>query len=329
MKRRDRRLDRCRVRRGGLVHRWRGQRGVAIITALVVVAAATVAVSAMVWRQSISVRKVENQAALGEARWLARSAIEWARLVLLQDARTSTVDHLGELWALPLAETRVSDDLATAQPDASTTVDTSATPFADNDAAFVSGRMHDAQARINLTGLANGDTVDEQRLATLTRLLDVLGLKKDLARDIAGRMAQTPKVTSFEGLAADLSAEGILDRATADRLRPYLVVLPTPTPVNLNTAPAEVLAACFPDLPLDAARALVRSREQAWFNQVGDAASRLPGTSAPSTPGNVSVSTNFFEVEGRVRVGRADLEVVALIEREQNGATHVRSMAEK
>lgn len=305
------------------------QRGVAIITALVVVAAATVAVSAMLWRESIAVRKVENQAALGQARWLARSAIEWARLVLLQDARTTTVDHLGELWALPLAETRVTDDLATAQPAASTTADTSATPFADNDAAFVSGRMRDAQSRINLTGLANGDQVDEQRLATLTRLLEVLNLKKELAKDIAMRMAQEPRIASFEGLVAEMSRSGTMDAASAERLRPYLVVLPTSTSVNLNTAPPEVLAACFPDLPLDAARALARSREQAWFNQVGDAAGRLPGTSAQTTPSNVSVNSNFFEVDGRVRVGRADLQVVALIEREQNGSTHVRSLIEK
>ena len=307
----------------------RSQRGVAIITALVVVAAATVAVSAMLWRESIAVRKVENQAALGEARWLARSAIEWARLVLLQDARTTTVDHLGEVWALPLAETRVTDDLATSQPVGSIGAQTSPTPFADNDAAFVSGRMRDAQARLNLNGLVNGDQVDEQRLATLTRLLVVLNLKKDLAKDIAARMSRPPAVVSFDGLAADLARTETMDRATAERLAPYVTMLPVPTPVNLNTAPAEVLAACFPDLPLDAARALLRSREQAWFNQVGDAAGRLPGAGGQGNPTNVSVSSNFFEVDGRVRVGRADLQVAALIEREQNGSTRVRSLVEQ
>ncbi|MEO8936820.1 MAG: general secretion pathway protein GspK [Burkholderiaceae bacterium] len=307
----------------------RRQRGVAIITALVVVAAATVAVSAMMWRQSIAVRKVENQAALGEARWLARSAIEWARLVLLQDARTSSVDHLGEIWALPLAETRVTDDLATLQPSASTGVDTSATPFADNDAAFVSGRMRDAQARMNLNGLWSGDQADEQRLAMLVRLFDVLKIKKDLAKEIAERMGHPPLIGNFDALVADMQEAGTMDATSAERMRPYVVILPTPTPVNLNTASAEVLAACFTDLPLDAARALVRSREQAWFNQVSDAAGRLPGTSGQNPPGNVSVSSNYFEVAGRVRVGRADLEVVALIERDQSGTTRVRSMVER
>ncbi len=305
------------------------QRGVAIITALVVVAAATVAVSAMMWRQSIAVRKVENQDALGQARWLARSSLEWARLILLQDARTSAVDHLGEIWAVPLAETRVTDDLAATPASSPATRDAAPLPFADNDAAFVSGRMRDAQARINLTGLVVGEQVDEQRLAILKRLLAVVGAKTELAKVIAERMGSAPAPDRFDDLAKELVARGALDAATADRLRPYLDILPTPTPVNLNTASAEVLAACYQDLPLDAARALARSRDQAWFNQVGDANARLPGTSGQITASNVSVSSNYFEVEGRVRVGRAELEIVALLQRDPNGTTRVRSYVER
>lgn len=308
--------------------RW-PQRGVAIITALVVVAAATVAVSAMLWRESIAVRKVENQAALGEARWLARSSIEWARLVLLQDARTSTVDHLGEIWALPLAETRVTEDLGTQQASSTVSADTSQTPFADNDAAFVSGRMQDAQARLNLTGIMTGEQMDEQRVEMLERLLTVLNLDKALAKTIAGRMAASPKVTSVDMLVRELTGSGAMEAASAGRLAPFIAVLPVPTPVNINTAPPEVLAACFPNLPLDAARALARSRTQAWFNQVSDAAARLPGTSAQTPAGNVSIASNFFEVDGRVRVGRADLRIVALIERDAGGTTRVRSMVER
>lgn len=307
----------------------RSQRGVAIITALVVVAAATVAVSAMMWRQSIAVRKVENQEALDQARWLARSSLEWARLILVQDARTSAVDHLGEIWSVPLAETRVTDDLAASQASTSSAVDAAPSVFADNDAAYVSGRMRDAQARINLNGISNGEQVDDQRLATLKRLLAIVGGKAELAKVIAERMGSRPTPDNFDSLAKQLIAAGELDPASADRLRPYLDILPRPTPVNINTASAEVLAACYQDLPLDAARALARSRDQAWFNQVSDVNARLPGTSVPITASNVSVSSNFFEAEGRVRVGRAELQVVALIEREPNGTTRVRSYAER
>ena len=301
---------------------WRRQRGVAIITALVVVAAATVAVSAMLWRQAIAVRKVENQAALGQARWLARSALDWARLILAQDARTSAIDHAGELWAVPLSETRVADD-------ATTSLDHAAATVSDQDAAYVSGRMRDAQARFNLTGIVIGEQANEVEVAIFTRLLEALGASRDLAGAFAARMAGIPKPDDYDRLAADMVARGELDATSAETLRPFVVVLPNPTPINLNTAPPEVLAAAFPDLPLDSAKALAQSRDRVYFNQVSDAVGRLPGTSGKPPPGNVSVDTHFFEVDGRVRVGRAELEVVALIERDANGATRVRSLREQ
>ena len=302
--------------------RSRCQAGVAIITALVVVAAATVAVSAMLWRQSIAVRKVENQAAVGQARWLARSALDWARLILLQDARTSAIDHAGELWAVPLAETRVADD-ATSSPGGATAA------VADQDAAWVSGRMRDAQARFNLTGLVIGDQTNEVEVSIFTRLLEVLGASKDLAGAFAARMVEIPKPDDYDRLAADMVARGELESSTADMLRPFVVVLPNPTPINLNTAPPEVLAAAFPDLPLDSAKALAQSRDRIYFNQVSDAVGRLPGTSGKTSPGNVSVDTHFFEVDGHVRVGRAELDVLALIVRDANGATRVRWLREQ
>ncbi len=300
--------------------------GVAIITALVVVAAATVAVSTMMWRQSIAVRKVENQDALAQTRWLARSALEWARLILQQDARLSAVDHLGEIWAVPLAETRVTEDFAPTDPSRGSA--NTASIFAENDAAYVSGRIVDAQSHFNLTGMAIAGKVDEARFAILARLIDVLGLRSELAKTIAARMAGPSAPESFELLGRDLVASGALDAAGVARLRPYIDILPVPTAVNLNTATPEVISACYEDLPIDAARALVRTRDQAWFTQVGDVAARLPGTSGKVAASQVGVNSAWFEVEGRVRVGRAELEVAGLIEREANGTTRVRSFRE-
>ncbi len=309
--------------------RTSSQRGVAIITALVVVAAATVAVSAMMWRESIAVRKAENQAALGQARWLARSAIEWARLILLQDARTSSVDHLGEIWAIPLAETRVTEDLG-ADRSAAVAPGTSPAPFSDNDSAWISGRMRDAQANFNLQGL----TITDQgggapRFEMLKRLLDVLHLPADLAKPIALHLLMAPRPATFDDLARTMLADGSIEAAAVERLRPFVVILPAPTPVNLNTAPAEVLAAAYENLPIDMARALVRSREQAWFTQIADVEARMPGAAAGAAAGSVAVSTNYFQLEGQVRVGRAEVAVAALIEREQNGATRVRSLTQQ
>jgi general secretion pathway protein K len=314
-----------------MTRRTQRQAGVAIITALVVVAAATVAVAAMMWRQSIAVRKVENQNALSQARWLARSSIDWSRLMLQVDARTSAVDHLGEIWATPLADTRVTEDLTAgtngSAPTAASTND-ERTASEGEDAAYVSGRIRDAQARLNLTGLAKDGDVDEQRFAVLARLVAALGLRADVAKVLARDVANRPRAVSAQQMTDELIQDHQLDRAEANRLLPFIVVLPVSTPVNINTADAEVLSACFTDLPLDAARALVRTREQAWFNQISDATARLPGTSGQVPPNNVSVSSGWFELEGHVRVGRADLGVTALIQRDPNGNTRVRSFTE-
>jgi len=341
------------------------QRGVAVVTALVVVAAATVAVAAMLWRQSIAIRKVENQAALSQTRWLGRGAVDWARVILREDARLSQADHLGELWAVPLAETRVSPD-GIAQGSAD-----------DPASATVSGRIVDAQGRYNLTNLlgagggaavaanqaavtsaaeaaaaalganapgaaaagagaevANGPPVarDDQgrarplqppaaEVAALMRLLAALGQPPEEAqrdaRVIAQRMNEVPRPVALDDFT------GMIDARILDALREHAVILPRPTAVNVNTASAEVLAARYENLSLERARALVESRNKAYFNQVSDAANRLPGNPLTAPPNTVAINTQFFRVEGVVRQQRVELALRAAIERTSNGATRV------
>lgn len=282
----------------------------AIITALVVIAAATVLISGMLWRQSIMERKVENRAAMGQARWLARSALDWARLVLLQDALTSSIDYYGEPWAIPLEETRVSDSDQGAG--------------ADDDAAYVSGRILDAQSRLNLTNLAVGGKINDQQLAGLNRLVALVGGSDTAGRTIAEHMLSPGHPTTYPLLERELNAQHAVLPALLDALAPLVTVLPKPTPVNLNTAPAEVLIACFVDLTLDQARALVLARSRTYFNQVSDASSALSGAGSNATPAvSVSVATEYFEAHGHVRYGRVELDVAALIHRDPGGATKV------
>ncbi len=281
----------------------------AIVTALVVIAAATVLISGMLWRQSIMERKVENRAAMGQARWLARSALDWARLVLLQDALTSSVDHYGEAWAIPLQETRVSDPDEQGSPD---------------DVAFVSGRILDAQARFNLTDLAPAGKINDQELAAFDRLVALVGGSEDAARSIAERIAVPPRLQDYTLLTRELKAGHVVEPALLDALAPYVIILPKSTPVNLNTASAEVILTCFKEMSLDQARALVEARSRAYFNQVSDASASLSSSGLNATPvASVGVSTEYFEAHGHVRYGRVELDVAALIHRDPGGATKV------
>ena len=81
-----------------------------------------------------------------------------------------------------------------------------------------------------------------------------------------------------------------------------------------------MLAARIENLSLSEAQALVAARTQAYFNNAGDMQNRLPGKTI--NPADLAFVSNFFLVNGDVRMGRAALQVQSLIER-GNGASTV------
>jgi general secretion pathway protein K len=280
------------------------QRGTAVIMAMLIVAAAATLVSGAMWQQSALIRETENELEYAQARWLIRGAIDWAGVILREDARTSSVDHPGEPWAVPLADTRLNEN--DGRP-----------------AAYLAGGIEDEQAKFNLRNLVANQDIDPRELKALARLLGSLGVNEGLAPRIAARvqaavraaMAQQPAL----GLVAvdELLAVQGMDAKTLERLRPYLTVLPEATPVNANTASAEVLAAQFADFSVVDARRVVAARDLAFFKDLGDARSRLAdagATDAASTP--LAVATRYFGIEGNVTYGNARLRARALVKRD-------------
>ncbi|CAN7519814.1 type II secretion system minor pseudopilin GspK [Caballeronia sp. LjRoot31] len=157
------------------------QRGVAIISALLVVALSAIIVSGLLWRQQVQVRRIENQRLLAQAQWISRSALDWTRLILRSEADSAPdVTYLGGVWGVPIAKTRLSDFLGQigdvrAQQGAST---------------YLSGSIEDAQAKFNLRNLVSTPTpglliINVQEIASFQRLLTLLGLDASLAKNVA------------------------------------------------------------------------------------------------------------------------------------------------
>lgn len=301
--------------------RTRGrQGGAAVITALLVVALATLAVTGVLWRQQVQARAVENQILLAESRWLARGAIDWARVMLRYDRSQGVVDHAGEFWATPLAEVKISD----------------IEPGGLRE-GYLSGQISDEQSRFNLLNLAAKGEVDEAQAERFAILLDTVGLDPQLALVIARAIArteprslggrdQTERATALPMLVVeDLLRIGGLDAAALDRLRPFVVLLPRtggePVKVNINTASAEVLRAAVPRLTLAQARALVEQRGhqfQFFRDATGDLPNKALGVGAalgPEDVAGVDVQSSFFRIRGRIRYDRALVGVEAVIYR--------------
>ena len=147
------------------------QSGAALLTAMIIVSLIATMAAAMAWRQYRALHIEAAERARTQAIWILHGALDWARLILREDARANqqgeAVDHLGEVWAVPLAEARLSTFLAAEQGSS-----------ADDDGpeAFLSGALSDAQARYNLRNIV---AATEQALPaeqrTLARLCEMSG----------------------------------------------------------------------------------------------------------------------------------------------------------
>ena len=348
------------------------QRGVAIISALLVVSLAAILVSGMLWRQQVQIRRIENQRLLAQAQWISRSALDWTRLILRSEADTSpTVTYLGGVWGVPIAKTKLSDFLGQIGEVRS----------AQGASTYLSGSIEDEQAKFNLRNLVSTPTpgvltINVEQIQAFQRLLTMLGVNGSLAKTVAlqiraglarsatrfqtqtGNGTGTTAGTSTEATIAALAQSGggtgggnfsddpglkdadsnapvaplqmisidsLLDvpgfspEAVA-KLRPFVTVLPTTTAVNMNTAPAEVVAAVVPGMNLSQAQAFVARRETVFFHDVGNVQLALTGagvkTATSINQNEIDVTTKYFVIHGRVEHERAQLERTTLVYRD-------------
>jgi general secretion pathway protein K len=297
----------------------RPARGAAMLLALLILTLVAALSAGMVWQQWRAIQVEAAERARTQAAWILSGALDWARLILREDARErGGTDHLGEPWAVPLAEARLSTFLA---------ADRDNNSLAENDSldAFLSGSITDAQARWNLRRLIDGEgKVAPAELAVLQRLCSAAGAPSDCADRLAAAAQR-----AWARASADNRDQGAIppqrlsqfawlgiDAATLARLEPWVILLPDPTlTVNVNTAPAEVIAAVVENMSLGAAQRLVQERARTPLKQA-DLASGVWFPPAPP-PAGVGVTTRHFIVQGRLRLGERVLEERSLVERRQ------------
>ena len=298
----------------------RRQRGAAILMAMIIVTLVVTLAAGMVWQQWRAVQVEAAERARTQSVWILGGALDWARLILREDARLNATpgpnfDHLGEPWAVPLAEARLSTFLAADKDNTDDAPD-----------AFLSGAIADAQARYNLRNLIDPQgKVLPAELAALERLCQAVGV----ASDVATRIADGLRDALFPGAAATATAATAallprsvlqltwlgVDLQTVRLVEPYMVLLPKPTPVNVNTATREVLVAAIKGLDLATAERLIQVRQRTPFKSLQDVEAQVPGLS-PLPPQQVGVNSSFFEVNGRLRLGDRVLEQRSLVERQ-------------
>ena len=302
--------------------RTHAQRGAALLAAMLTVALVATFAAGALWQQwkAIEVESAERQRDQG--RWLLTGALDWARVILREDALAGDVnlptDHLAEPWAIALQEARLSSFLA-AMPDGTSD------PLEDDkrtQQVLLSGQINDMQGRLNVANLLQGEQLDRKTVLAFQRLFDVLGVPSTqlnlLTQGLVNAHKQNPSSPLMPQRVSQLSWLGLSPQAL-QTLSPHITVLPSTTPVNLNTASAQVLYACVPALNWSQAQSLVQQRERQHWTSV-DAFQKALGR-----PMNIdksySVNTHYFEVLGRLRMSHTVLQERSLVQRDGQNLT--------
>ena len=139
---------------------------------LTVTLVATFAAAAL-WQQWRAVEVEAAERARVQSGWVLIGALDWSRLILREDARagggTGGADHLAEPWAVPLEEAKLTSFLAADKNIASDALE----GLPD---AFLSGRIIDAQSKLNVLNLVESGKPATASVAAFTKLFELLGL---------------------------------------------------------------------------------------------------------------------------------------------------------
>ena len=292
----------------------RRQRGLALVTAVLIVAIVATIATSLALGQQIWIRQAQNFSDRAQADKVMDGALQFAMLILEKDLRDHPeTDDLGEDWAKPQMTRPVEGGTAT-------------------------GRISDAQGRFNLNSLLRKGVRSTPDIGVFRRLLQSLMLNDGAltdtlldwmdadgetaaggAEDIYYLTLQPPYRTANQRLQSvdELRLVRGFDAATVEALRPYVVALPEETAININTAGPEVLAALFNSLSLSAAKHLVEQRDKSPFKDKAELERRAG--QAPADKVEFDIKSAYFLSRVDTRFGRLQRSRQALISRAAGG----------
>ncbi|WP_339419760.1 MULTISPECIES: type II secretion system minor pseudopilin GspK [unclassified Pseudomonas] len=267
------------------------QRGMAIISALLIAAVVAVLAGAMLTRQTVFTRRLEAEQLRIQGQWLLQGGLERSRQMLWDARQKDVLTRLDQPWAR--AQSGVFE-----------------------------GRIVDEQGKFNLRNLVNRQQVDTEQLQSFERLCRLIGVDPAVSRRISQRViasyeppAKYPMLRSLD----DLSAIEGLDPIVLQRMQAYISVLPGPTWVNGNTASAEVLSAVVPQLSLSQAHGLVAERDGGhWFINRGDFVNRLRLPQIEVDSVQVGITSEWFRLQGQARREQRRVTIDALLHRPED-----------
>ena len=300
-------------------------RGVALLTVLLVVALATTTAVAMASRQQLDIRRTENTLYQGQALMYLYGVESWSQQFLADDRRDNEIDHNGEDWATRLPPLPV-------------------------EGGQVQGFIEDLQGRFNLNTLnQSGDLgkLARERFARLLRQLElnpemISTIQDWLDTDIEVRFPAGAEDDFYLGLdpayrtanqnmlsPSELLLLKDLDKEIYEKLQPFVTTLPENTSININTASVELLMSLADDLSKTEIESLLKKREDEAYNSVEDflAEEMFAGKNIPLE--GLSVNSDYFLLQAQADIGHVQQTLTSVFVRDNEGRIQTILRSEK
>ena len=292
-------------------------RGVALITAMLITAITGSLAAGLAWDSALDVRRTMVGLYHEQSMQIALGAESWIRNILRDDGIDTQEDHLGELWASELPGLPVDNDSVQ---------------------GIVTGNIEDLNRRFNVNNLldSNGD-VDTDVLEQFRRLLSALGLDPRFA-GVAVDWIDTNDQASFPDGAEDSIYTGMIppyrsynqslanvtelaalegmDKATFDVLLPHITALPRGSEINVNTATPAVLQSLGDNLDVSVVEGWIDQRSEGGFLEL---ATTFENVLDQAMYDQISMTSNYFQLKAIVQIDTVRLTYYSVLSRSPNG----------
>lgn len=311
-----------------------------MITALLVVALASIAAAAILSSSSIAIHRLSNLQDSEKGWWYADGVESWVKTILDRDAKNNKTVSLASEWAKPV-------------------------DYLPIDEGGIRGGIEDLQGRLNLNnfGLAYNSAAYNANVAILERLLFLLEADPSQAKVIAAAihdwidkdtqptgfdgaedadyLSQTPpyrtsgqalesvsEVLAIKGMTKDLYFKLTHCATIKTGAQSCITALPTfPTTINVNTAPEPILRALIKQPSSPSLDAFLATRATKPYSNDSDAFQAAPAgfiTAADGvTADMISVKSNYFLMHTETFVGSGRVALYSFFYRPSSGATIV------
>lgn len=299
---------------------YSSQKGIALLTAILVLTLAVIAATSIASNHHLSIKRTEN-VVFGSQVWSYLHGGEaWAKVVLARDLDDdNNYDHISEAWATEL-------------------------PALPLPGGYISGKIEDEQAKINVNNLISGDEVDPLTRARLEALFTLRQHDPSIVQAIIDWMDPNVDAIPPNGAEDDyytgleypyLTANQTMQHISELRLikgisqeiyndiLPYVTALPANTAININTAAADVIAAIIPNLGIANAESIIEERDEEAFESIQEFATHPLLQGLTLNLQALSTESSYFSLKSEVKIGNSFIKNKSIMNRVNNTSVRV------